>query len=234
MCLEAESLAPEKAREAFHIHSNVCRSQGRSEEAVEKLIQAAQVGALQIGSAERRVQAIFKMQIASYRADLGQIEQAGDDLRRARLEFERDPRLTAICDAVNFRLLALEGARADTLSRSEALLHRLDELSLGIPSRSWCFILIGRALMDVGEHGRAIRCFEEVVAETSHRINQPVGYYFLGECRRHEGDLPNALEHFQRATSFGIDSHHARLAEQRLREMRSQQELTAQHNDPEC
>jgi tetratricopeptide (TPR) repeat protein len=231
ICLEAESLAPEMAREAFLIHSHVCRNQGRTEEAVEKLTQAGKVAVLQISSAERRVQAIFKLNIATYRVDLGQIEQASDDLRQAQLELERDPRLVAIGDAVNLRLIAIQGARADTVSRSEELLHRLDGRSLGIPGRSQCLVLIGRALMDVGEHTRAIQCFDGVVAETSHRINQPVGHYYRGECRRQLGDLPNALEDFTRATSFGVDSHHARLAEQRLRELRSPQALAAQHDD---
>ena len=215
ICLEAESLAPEMAREAFHIHSNICRNQGRSEEAVEKLQQAGKVGVLQTSSAERRVQASFKMHIASYRVDLGQIDQAWDDLRQAKLELERDPRLVAICDAVNLRLIAIQGARADTVSRSDELLRRIDGLPLGISGRTQCLVLIGRALMDVGEHARALQCFDGVVAETSHRINQPVGFYYRGECMRQLGDLPNALEDFARATSLGIDSHHARLAEQR-------------------
>ncbi len=83
--------------------------------------------------------------------------------------------------------------------------------------------LLGLALHDVGKYENAIACFERFLAETPHRINQPFGHYYLGECRRQLGDLPGALEDYGRATSFGIDSHHNRLAEQRLQELRPEQ-----------
>ena len=179
--------------------------------------------------AERHTLAILKLHSVHNRADLSQIDQAWDDLRQAKVELESDPRFGLWCEALGVRLMAIQGARAETAVRAEELLRQLDGQALSLPVRSQCLGLLGRTFIDVGEYKSAIGCFERLLDETPHRINQPMGYYYLGECRRHLGDLPSAIEEFKRATSVGIDCHDSRLAEQRLRELRSPQEPTAHH-----
>jgi hypothetical protein len=50
-------------------------------------------------------------------------------------------------------------------------------------------------------------------------ITEPTGRYFLGVCRWHLDDPAGGGGEFRRATALGIDSHHARLAEQRESEL---------------
>jgi tetratricopeptide (TPR) repeat protein len=216
MCLEAESISPDGARDAFLVHAHICRNQGRADEAIERVTQAGRAGVLPSASAERRMLGIVKLQLAHYRGEAGQIEQAWDDVRQASAELKYDPRLSAACEVASIRLTAIQGERAETVGRAEAMLRALEGLPLGAPERSNHLATIGRSLLDVREYERAIDCFERVVAETSHRINQPIGYYYLGECKRQLGELAGALDDFKRATGFGIDSHHARLAERGL------------------
>jgi tetratricopeptide (TPR) repeat protein len=219
MCLEAESLSPESAREAYNVHANICRTEGRFEEALEKLAKASQAAVIEHPKAERHILAIYKLHIVNNRVELGQIDEAWEALREAKAELERDPQLCPWCEALEIRLMALQGAAGESVRRAEKLLCELDVQALGIPVRSHCLVLLGRAFIDATEYQSAIGCFEKFLAETPDRINQPLGYYYLGECRRNLGDLPHALEDFTRATSFAIDSHHARLAARRLREL---------------
>ena len=123
MCLEAESFAPDQAREAFHIHANVCRSEGRFDEAIENLTRAGQVGAMIPPGAERHIQAIYKLHMVRNRADLGQFEKAWADLRQAKLELEHDPRLGPWCEATEVRLMALRGSAAEAAVRAHDLLR---------------------------------------------------------------------------------------------------------------
>ncbi len=123
MCLEALSLSPESAREAFHVRASICRTEGQFEQALKNMTKACQVGVMKPPEAERRVQAIFKLHIARSRADLGQIGQAWEDLRNAKAELEDDPGLAPWCEALGIRLGALEGARGETVVRAEKLLH---------------------------------------------------------------------------------------------------------------
>jgi tetratricopeptide (TPR) repeat protein len=223
LCLEAESLSPEGARDAFLVHASVCRNQGRPDEAIERATQAGQAGMLPSSSAERRMQAIVKLQLAHYRGDAGQIDQAWDELGEAKAELGHDRRLSSACEVVSIRLTSMRGERALTLGRAEALLRALEGLALGPGERSNHLATVGRSLLDAGEYERAIDCLERVAAESSHRINQPLGYYYVGECRRGQGDLARALDAYKRAAGFGIDSHHARLAGEAIRELAAQE-----------
>jgi Tetratricopeptide repeat len=176
---------------------------------------------------ERKVQAVLKMHMAHNRIDLGQFEQASDDFRHARVEVARDPRLCALCEAIPVRVSAIQGLRAEAIAGAEALLRAIESPAVGVPNRWVCQSFLGRSFLDAGEVERAVGCFERVRAETRYPISQPLAWYYLGECARRLGDLPRAREDFKQATSLGIDSHHSRLAEQRLGELLSQPELMA-------
>ena len=229
MCLEAEALSPNNAREAYHIHANICRTHGQFEEAVERLKQAGEVGAMIRPRAERHTLAILKLHSVHNRADLSQIDQAWDDLRQAKVELESDPRFGLWCEALGVRLMAIQGAQPrQRFARKSSLHSSTARRSPFRYARSALVFWAGRSSTLVNTKVRS-DVSSDSLDETPHRINQPMGYYYLGECRRHLGDLPSAIEEFKRATSVGIDCHDSRLAEQRLRELRSPQEPTAHH-----
>jgi tetratricopeptide (TPR) repeat protein len=140
LCTEGEQLAPESARQSYTIHSLVCHDRGRLDEALELMKRATRVGVMQSARGERRAQAIFKLWMAVYRGELGQIDQAWHDHREAAAELRHD--------------------------------HK----------------------------------------------------WSLGECRWYRGEIREALDAFRRAATSGIESHHSRVAEQRVHERSSQSE----------
>jgi tetratricopeptide (TPR) repeat protein len=181
--------------------------------------QASRVGVRASSFFEGRMQAVLRKEMAGYKAELGRLDAAWEDLAQATSELGTDPKLVLPCEATWGWLLALRGEREASARRSEMVLHGLDEQPLDASTHLDCLDLVGRALMASGEFERARRCWERFLAITHPPIAEPLGRYYLGECRRNLGDLDGAREEFHRATAPGIDSHPARLAEERTREL---------------
>jgi tetratricopeptide (TPR) repeat protein len=219
LCLEAESLCPESARTAIVTHAMVLRARGQPAEALARLEQASRVGVLASSFHERRVQAALRTEMATYRAELGRLDEAWDDLCAATAELGQDPKLVLPCEAAWAWLLALRGEREASVQRSELVLHGLDEQPLDASTQLECLKRVGQAWMAIGDYPQAQACWERFLATTHPPIAEPVGRYYLGECRWNLGDPAGALEEFRRAMAPGIDSHHARLAEERTREL---------------
>ncbi len=219
LCLEAESLCPEQARMAILIHAEVLHSRGRVDEALARIEQGSQVGVMASSVDERRMQAALNKWKAIYRAELGQLDQACANLSEATAVLRADPKFVPACEAAWAWLLAQRGDREAVIERTELVLRGLDQDSATPSTRSDCLELIGRALLAVGEFERARGCWERFLATAHVPITKPTGRYFLGVCRWHLDDPAGAGEEFRRATALGIDSHHARLAEQREREL---------------
>jgi tetratricopeptide (TPR) repeat protein len=219
LCLEAESLCPDRARAAILAHALVLRARGHLAEAVARMEQASQVGVRASSFFERRMQAALRKEMAAYKAELGRLDAAWEDLAQATSELGTDPKLVLPCEATWAWLLALRGEREASARRSEMVLHGLDEQRLDASTQLDCLDLVGRALMAIGEFERARRSWERFLATTHPPIAEPLGRYYLGECRRNLGDPAGALEEFHRATAPGIDSHLARLAAERTREL---------------
>jgi tetratricopeptide (TPR) repeat protein len=219
LCLEAESRRPDSARAAASTYAMVLRDRGRLDEALARMEHASRVGVLSLASSERRVQAVLKAWMATCRAELGRLAEAWDDLREAVTNLAHDPKLGLVCEAARIRLLAHQGQREETIRLAEALLTDLGDRTLDPSTQLECLDLVGRALVALGEYERGRACWERFLAIVHPPIAGPTGHYFLGECRWHLGDEPGALDAFRRATAPGIDSHPARLAAQRSREI---------------
>ena len=76
LCLEAESLASDLAREAYKIHGYVCRDQGRLVETLELTERASQVGVLQSFRDEPPCAGCFQADDICLPSGVGQIDQA--------------------------------------------------------------------------------------------------------------------------------------------------------------
>jgi tetratricopeptide (TPR) repeat protein len=217
LCQEAESLRHEASRHALLNHAHILRSRGRFQEAVEKIEQASKVGVVSIASLERHSQATLRLWKANNETDLGWLDEASADLQEATAELDSHPQLGPICEGEWVRLLALRGDREESVRRAAALLRMLNSSTLRQSTKRTCLGLLGRGLLEAGEFELAQFCWERYLSGAWYPVMAPTGHYYLGECRWHLSDPDGALAEFRRARASGIDSHHARLAEQRLR-----------------
>ena len=219
LCLEAESLCPAAARAAVLHHAVVLRARGQLAEALARMEHASRIGVMANSFHERRMQGALRTWIGTFKAELGRLDEAWEDLCAATAELGADPKLVLPCEAAWAWLLALRGERKASVQRSELVLHGLDEPPRDASTQLDCLELVGRAMIAIGEYEPARQCWERFLATTHPPIAEPVGRYHLGECRRNLGDPAGALEEFRRATAPGIASHHARLAQERAREL---------------
>ncbi len=219
MSLHAESLCPGRARPAILFHAIILRAQGRLEEAVARLEQASCIGVLMSSFHERRMQAVLNMTMATHRALLGRLDQAWDNLTAATRELGADPKLARACEAAWAYLMARRGDRESALRRTNLVLQELDEHPRDNFTRLDCLEKIGQAMILTGEFERAKECWERFLATTHPPVAEPTGRYHLGVCQWHLGDLDAARESFRGAAAQGINSYHARLAEEREREL---------------
>jgi len=216
---KAESIAPHASRDSLVVQAITLAAQGRIADALERIQQARYVGILPSASVERRVQARIQGWTALAKAELGRLDEARADLQAAETELRRDPKLGLLVDAVWVRLLALRDDRDAAVRCADDVLARLDAFPRHVETRLECLEALGRGLLEAGEYERAVRCWEQFLATTHPPVAAPVGWYYLGECRRLLNDTPGARECFERALAPGIDSHQARLARARLAEL---------------
>jgi tetratricopeptide (TPR) repeat protein len=219
LCLEAESCCPGASREALVSHTLVLWLRGLYAEALARVEEAGRVGRIDDPPAERWAQALLKRIMAALKAELGRLDEARADLREAAAELGSDPRHSLATEAVSLWLRALRGDREETIRRSDLLLRALEERDPDPVTWSLSLENMGRALLEIGECEQARSCWERLLERAHLPVSEPIGYYYLGECHSRLGNLEGALEAFRRATASGIDSHHARLAAERLREL---------------
>jgi tetratricopeptide (TPR) repeat protein len=218
LCVKAESLAPATARAAIMVHAIVLKTRGQIDEAVARMRHASQVGGLAMASNEQRIQAALKLRIAIYRAELGRVDEAWEELSAASAEIGSDPKLTVPCEAAWSFLLALRSDREAAVRRTELVLKAFDERPDDRSIQLDCLDLMGRATLAAGEVELAQRYWERYLAIPPPPVGRPTGHYHLGECRWRLNDPAGAELEFHRAATMGIDSQHARLAQARLRE----------------
>lgn len=220
LCLEAASHGPESARDALAIHATVLRAQGRLDEALVQLERAGRSGVLPNAFYERRVQAVLKSTMAAYKSELGRVDEAREDLREVESELAPDPKFGLVCEATWVHVLAFGGEREESVRRADRLLQRLDDRAPDPTTWLDCLDLLGQALFEVGVYERAGRCWERLLGMTHPPVKAPTAWYYLGECHWHRGEPARAREAFERAVAPRIDSHYARLAGRRARELR--------------
>ena len=180
---------------------------------------SSNLGRLDLAHYERRMQAVLNMNMATHRALLGRLDQASDNLCAATGELSADPKLALVCEAAWACLMARRGDRESALWRTNLVLQELDEHSRDGSTRLDCLEQIGQAMLLTGEFERAKECWERFLATTHPPVAEPTGRYHLGVCQWHLGDPDAARGSFRRAAAQGINSYHARLAEERLHEL---------------
>jgi tetratricopeptide (TPR) repeat protein len=218
LCLKAESLGPATARMAIMVHALVLKMQGQIKEALARMDQASQVGGMAMAASERRMQAALKLRMATYRAELGRLDEAWEELSSASADIGSDPKLTVPCEAAWSLLLALRGDREAAVRRTELVMQAFDERPGDYSMQLDCLDLMGRAMLAANEVELAQRYWEQYLAIPSPPVAKPIGHYHLGECRWRLNDAAGAEMEFHRAATTGIDSQYARLAQERLRE----------------
>jgi hypothetical protein len=167
---------------------------------------------------ERRMQAALKSRMATYRAELGRVDEAWEELSAASADIGSDPQLTVPCEAAWSLLLALRGDREASVRRTELVLQSFDERPRDYSMQLDCLDLMGRAMLAADEVELAERYWDRYLAIPPPPVARPTGHYHLGECRWRLNDPAGAELEFHRAATMGIDSQHARLAQARLRE----------------
>ncbi len=218
LALQAEAGAPGGAQLPIAIHAMVFRNQGQFAEALERFKQAAKVGVKASAFHERKMQAALNRSIAMIQAELGQVDEAWENLTSASADAGDDPRLAPLCESAWVPLIALRGDRELAISRCDQAIEQLERESPGASVRLDCLEALGCGMLTIQDLSRAKICWERFLATTHPPIAEPAGYFFLGECHRQSGDLSAARECYERAIATGIDSHRTRQAAERLRD----------------
>ncbi|MCS6862770.1 MAG: tetratricopeptide repeat protein [Abditibacteriales bacterium] len=220
-CEQAAGLSLKVRRQARMLQAECLRLWGRLAEARETLEQASRAPGLPVPSAERRAQAVIALQLALIAAEENQPQTAFGYLKQATAELQKDEKLSLVHEATAAWILALLNRREEVEQKIAHIEARLPQFVHDRVTQGLCYGLLGQATFDLQDFERSQGYWERYLALQPDPVVEPIGWYHLGECRRHVGDRETAKAKFQQAVNLGIDTHHTRLAQQRLEELTS-------------
>jgi tetratricopeptide (TPR) repeat protein len=209
-----------KIKQTRHLETvryEILRSWGRFDEAYAANLRASQMEPNPTPRAEEMLQAIFAYGRAWLRMEQGLLSEVPGLLERARAGVRGDAKITSWCDAADVRFAALRGDR-------ERARQGLDFVELKLAAfaqdRNTCAALLanlGRAALTLEEYERALGYWEQYLALPPTPVDLPIAYYHIGEALRGLGDEAKARARYKQAVDTGLDTHHVRLAQGRLR-----------------
>lgn len=216
LCRQAAAMDHEACRPAWLLEAELHRLQGRYDEAISLLARAQEAPQHGKAAAARQGQAVCMLSAAWIEAERGQGERAWTLLQQALGELGNDAKLGLWCDGTAAWVCALLGRRAQAERIYAQAAPRIDALGDDRATQLNLHALLGKASFALGDYARAAEHWEAFLTHAPEAVNRPSGGYYLGEARLKLGDLAGAREAFGDSVAVGIDSHHARLARERL------------------
>ena len=198
------------------VWSDVLRAQGRFEEALGLHERLDTAGPPAVPEHNRRLRGALTLGIAQIEADLLRWDEAEAHCREARTLLESDPKLRLTIEGIETRIAAGLGRRDEVLAGIDLVESRLSEFPEDRSARIGALASIGRAALLLGDFARAESLWSRHLEAGPDPVARPLGLYYRGEALLGLGRHDDARGCFTRAVVEGIDSHHARLARERL------------------
>ncbi len=215
-CEHAVSLSL-KARRIARISEYECFcSLGRFQEAREMLEQASRAQGLVQADSEGRSQAIHALGRASLDCEEGKAEEARRHLEEAASELAREEKLGLICAALQAWVCSLQGERDAAFAQMAKAEEMAQKLEGSRGTQLDCFSKLGRAALCLQEWDRAETYWRRYLAIGPDPVEVPRGWYYLGETYAGQARPEEARFAYERAVGSGLETHHTRLARERL------------------
>lgn len=192
---------------------------GRFDEARGLLLRALDGPSHSTPSLARRSIAVQHLALADLEAETGDGEASWRHLEEAAAVLGDDPKIGHWCEAQRAWTLAVMGRATESEESARRAEVALEGLSDDASSRNYVLSHLALAATVRGDYARALPLWERWLALPPEPALQPMGWYFTGECHRRLGDPSSAREAYVRAEAVGLDTHYARQAHGRLREM---------------
>lgn len=217
--IKIAALKPKSERILFSLQSLILKEEGRYDDALAALVRAQEAGPFAIPSFERRSQAVIALSASRIEVERGRGDEAWQHIQKALNEFKDDAKLGLNCDAVLTWVLAVRGLSDESQHLAVQVNPRLAAFE-GDPStcRSVLYDL-GMAACVRGDHAAGIECWNRYCTLNPDPVYQPTAYYYRGECHREIGQLSEAEANYRAAVNMNLETHHSKLAKNRLREL---------------
>jgi TolA-binding protein len=152
-------------------------------------------------------------------AQCGQAEDAWVHIEEARSVLANDAKLGLKCDAAAAFVIAARGRADESRLLASKVEARLSSFARDPSTRRGVLYDLGFAAAARGDYQKGEDCWTRYLDLGPDPVHRPTALYLRGECRRHRGNTPGAEADFRQAVAMNIDTHHTRLARERLGEM---------------
>jgi tetratricopeptide (TPR) repeat protein len=218
-CERASAMSLSARRSARVTEAECLRAWGRFDQARVALEQALRTQAYAQPARERQHQAVVALGQAQVEIEAGRPENALPYLEAGAAELEPDRRLGLWHALVTAEALALLRRREESLALLSACEARLEELAGDPDAKRSYRSAAGAVYSALGDFSRSRDEWEGYLALRPDPLDQPRGFYHLGECHLRLGDGEAAKAAFHQALEAKVDTHWARKARKRLEEM---------------
>jgi tetratricopeptide (TPR) repeat protein len=215
-CIKAAAMDPKGRRMSLAVQSQILRAWGRYDEALAIFAGYKDAGQLVIPHHERRVIAVWSLDTARIEAECGRADAAWSHIQEALAVLRKDAKLGLGCEAVCCWVLAVRGLADESQRISSEVEARLGDFELDPKTCRGVLHDLGMAACARGDHHAGIDCWTRYLGLSPDPVHQPTAFYERGECHRQLGQLTEARNDYRAAVAMNLDTHHARLAQQRL------------------
>ncbi len=217
---QAAALHPKALRMSQAVQAHVLNTWGQYDEALAMLRRYDDAATkVNIPALERRVQAVCALDMSKIEAECGRVEDAWMHIQQATAELGNDAKLGLKCDSAAAWVCAVRGMVEDSRRVGEQAKAQLPRFEQDPSTRRSVSFDLGMAAWVRGDHAEGEECWTSYLDLGPDPVYRPTALYVRGECRRSQGDTAGAKADFHQAIALHIDTHHARLAQQRLREV---------------
>ena len=215
-CVQAAAMDPKGRRMSLAVQSHVLRAWGRYDEALAIRAGYKDAGQLVIPHHERRIVAVQSLDTARIEAECGRADAAWSHVQEALAVLRDDAKLGLVCEAVCCWVLAVRGLADESQRFASELAARLSEFERDPSTCRGVLHDLGMAACARGDHHAGIDCWTRYLGLSPDPVHQPTAFYQRGECHRQLGQVTEARNDYRAAVATNLDTHHARLAQQRL------------------
>ncbi|MCW3059616.1 MAG: Tetratricopeptide repeat [Capsulimonas sp.] len=165
---------------------------------------------------QQRNQAVVALGRARALLGAGRPEEADPYLRSAEREFACDAKLSLWCRSMRTWLDATTGNRAAAMQGIDYLEAQIANFPHDRGTALSLASSVARAVYLLGDYERSQRLWQNYLEMSPDPVEIPKGYYYLGESLFALGETDAARAAFLHSIEQNIDTHHARLARERL------------------
>ena len=217
--IKAAAVDPKAVRMSLIVQCYILKEWGRFEEALEMLRRHDEATNIVIPALERRIRAVCALDGSRIEAECGRTDDAWVHIQQAISELGNDAKLGLNCEAASAWILAASGHADESRRVAAEVEARLLDFEHDPSTCRAVLYDLGMAACARGDHEQGEDYWSRYLDLSPDPVYRPTALYFRGECLRHLGDAADAEADFREAIAMDIDTHYARLARSRLREL---------------